>query len=136
MDMGDESQNNNSTTPSAIGNRSGLSPEASRLFRVYKTIAAMLKKRDYSVPRELLEMTPATFTNKFGEHPSRDSLTILVVCNIITTSNFCDIYIYACQHLSTNLQFSYQLKPLFHFIRKKPTMNKTNCLYFSLKTKK
>lgn len=78
MDMGDESQNNNSTTPSAIGNRSGLSPEASRLFRVYKTIAAMLKKRDYSVPRELLEMTPATFTNKFGEHPSRDSLTILV----------------------------------------------------------
>lgn len=65
-------------TPSAIGNRAGLSPEASRLFRVYKTIATMLQKRDYSVPRELLEMTPTMFTNKFGEHPSRDSLTILV----------------------------------------------------------
>ena len=67
------------TAPSAIGNRGGLTPEASRLFRVYKTIAAMLQKRDYSVPRELLEMTPALFTNKFGENPSRDSLTILVV---------------------------------------------------------
>jgi DNA-directed RNA polymerase I, II, and III subunit RPABC1 len=59
--------------------RGGLTPEASRLFRVYKTISAMLKKRGYMVPREMREMTPADFTNKFGEHPSRESLTILVV---------------------------------------------------------
>lgn len=58
--------------------RGGLSPEASRLFRVYKTIAAMLFKRGYMIPKDMREITPTSFTNKFGEHPSRESLTILV----------------------------------------------------------
>lgn len=58
--------------------RGGLTPDASRLFRVYKTISAMLHKRGYMVPREMREMTPPAFTQKFGEHPSRESLTILV----------------------------------------------------------
>jgi len=30
------------------------------------------------VPREMREMTPASFTQKFGDHPSREALTILV----------------------------------------------------------
>mmetsp|Transcript_23724 Transcript_23724/g.34591 ORF Transcript_23724/g.34591 Transcript_23724/m.34591 type:complete len:223 (-) Transcript_23724:84-752(-) len=55
-----------------------LTPEASRLFRVYKTIAAMLDKRGYLVPREMREMNPVSFTTKFGEHPTREGLTILV----------------------------------------------------------
>ena len=59
--------------------RGGLTPEASRMFRVYKTMSAMLSKRGYMVPREMREMTPATFTTKFGEYPTRESLTILVV---------------------------------------------------------
>jgi len=59
--------------------RGGLTPDASRLFRVYKTVSAMLNKRGYMVPREMREMTPPGFTQKFGEHPSRESLTILVV---------------------------------------------------------
>ena len=64
---------------SAPALRGGLTPDASRLFRVYKTISSMLHKRGYMVPREMREMTPLTFTQKFGEHPSRESLTILVV---------------------------------------------------------
>ena len=59
--------------------RGGLTPEASRLFRVYKTVASILSKRGYLVPRDMREMTPASFTAKFGEFPSRESLTILVV---------------------------------------------------------
>mmetsp|Transcript_6075 Transcript_6075/g.8872 ORF Transcript_6075/g.8872 Transcript_6075/m.8872 type:complete len:226 (-) Transcript_6075:59-736(-) len=58
--------------------RSGLTPEASRLFRVYKTVASMLNKRGYMVPRDMREMTPTSFAAKFGESPSRESLTILV----------------------------------------------------------
>mmetsp|Transcript_3151 Transcript_3151/g.3026 ORF Transcript_3151/g.3026 Transcript_3151/m.3026 type:complete len:222 (-) Transcript_3151:312-977(-) len=58
--------------------RGGLTPEASRMFRVYKTVSAMLNKRGYMVPREMREMTPATFSTKFGEYPTRESLTILV----------------------------------------------------------
>jgi hypothetical protein len=64
---------------SAPALRGGLTPDASRLFRVYKTISAMLHKRGYMVPREMREMTPVSFTEKFGEHPSREALTILVV---------------------------------------------------------
>jgi len=59
--------------------RGGLrSPEASRIFRVYKTVSAMLHKRGYMVPRDMREMTPQSFVAKFGEMPSRESLTILV----------------------------------------------------------
>lgn len=59
--------------------RGGLSAEASRLFRVYKTVSAMLHKRGYMVSREMRDITPASFAQKFGEHPSREALTILVV---------------------------------------------------------
>lgn len=58
--------------------RGGLNPEAARLFRVYRTISNMLDKRGYMVPRDLREITPASFKEKFGEHPSRETLTILV----------------------------------------------------------
>ncbi|KAL7534571.1 hypothetical protein ACHAXR_005965 [Thalassiosira sp. AJA248-18] len=55
-----------------------LTAEASRLFRVYKTISSMLSKRGYMVSREMREMAPSDFTQRFGEYPSREGLTILV----------------------------------------------------------
>jgi len=58
--------------------RGGLTPEAARLFRVYRTISNMLDKRGYMVPKALREMTPASFKEKFGENPVRENLTILV----------------------------------------------------------
>jgi len=58
--------------------RGGLNPSAARLFRVYRTMANMLDKRGYMVPRQLRELTPADFKEKFGEYPARDSLTVLV----------------------------------------------------------
>lgn len=57
-----------------------LSPDASRLFRVYKTVSGMLEKRGYMIPKSMRDMTPAEFLEKFGEYPSREALTILVVC--------------------------------------------------------
>lgn len=69
--MGNDSNN---------GLKSGVSlnPEASRLFRVYKTVSAMLHKRGYLVPRDIRDMSPATFVDKFTEIPTRESLTMLV----------------------------------------------------------
>ena len=58
--------------------RGGLNQEASRLFRVYRTISNMLDKRGYMVPKDLREMTPMSFRDRFGEFPSRESLTLLV----------------------------------------------------------
>lgn len=58
--------------------RGGLNPNASRLFRVYRTISNMLDKRGYMVPKEMREITPASFREKFGEDPGREALTILV----------------------------------------------------------
>jgi DNA-directed RNA polymerases I, II, and III subunit RPABC1 len=58
--------------------RGGLNPDASRLFRVYRTISNMLEKRGYNVPKDLREMTPGMFRERFGEFPSREQLTILV----------------------------------------------------------
>jgi DNA-directed RNA polymerases I, II, and III subunit RPABC1 len=58
--------------------RGGLNPEAARLFRVYRTVANMLSERGYMVPPTMREMTPAQFKMKFGEHPDRESLTVLV----------------------------------------------------------
>ncbi|KAL3770233.1 hypothetical protein ACHAWO_009547 [Cyclotella atomus] len=60
------------------GGAASLTAEASRLFRVYKTVSSLLSKRGYMVSREMREMTPASFTAKFGEYPSREGLTILV----------------------------------------------------------
>ena len=45
--------------------RGGLDPDAARLFRVYRTISNMLTSRDYMVPREMREMTPASFKARF-----------------------------------------------------------------------
>ena len=58
--------------------RGGLSPTAARLFRGYRTLANLLHNRGYMVQKSLREMTPATFIEKFGAEPVRDSLTILV----------------------------------------------------------
>jgi hypothetical protein len=78
------------TASSAPTLRGGLSPEASRLFRVYKTVSAMLYKRGYMVSRDMREITPSSFTQKFGEHPSREALTILVVSlSICKDSDIC-----------------------------------------------
>lgn len=60
-----------------------LNPESSRLFRVYKTVSGMLEKRGYMIPKTMREMTPADFVEKFGEYPSREALTILVVCVLV-----------------------------------------------------
>ena len=66
-----------------------LTPEASRLFRVYKTVSSMLTKRGYMVSREMRDMTPMNFTDRFGEFPSREGLTILVVSIKMSTTLIC-----------------------------------------------
>ena len=67
-------------TPRGIDRGTGtLTAEASRLFRVYKTISSMLSKRGYMVSREMRDMSPGDFTQRFGEFPTREGLTILVV---------------------------------------------------------
>jgi DNA-directed RNA polymerase I, II, and III subunit RPABC1 len=66
-------------TPLDRGGAASLTAEASRLFRVYKTVSSLLSKRGYMVSREMREMTAMSFTQKFGEYPSREGLTILVV---------------------------------------------------------
>jgi DNA-directed RNA polymerase I, II, and III subunit RPABC1 len=58
--------------------RGGLSPSAARLFRVYRTIANLLDARGYMVPKLIRDITPADFKSRFGDQPSRESLTILV----------------------------------------------------------
>lgn len=65
-------------TSAAPTHRGGLSAEAAQLFRVYRTMANLLEARGYMVPKELRELTPATFQAKFGPVPVRDSLTLLV----------------------------------------------------------
>jgi hypothetical protein len=81
--MMDIDQHTDHSSGIARGGGSGiLSAEASRLFRVYKTVGAMLSKRGYMVSREMREMSPMEFTHKFGEFPSREGLTILVVSGI------------------------------------------------------
>uniref|UniRef100_A0A7S3L7Y3 DNA-directed RNA polymerases I, II, and III subunit RPABC1 n=1 Tax=Amphora coffeiformis TaxID=265554 RepID=A0A7S3L7Y3_9STRA len=58
--------------------RGGLTPEAAKLFRVYRTMANMLDRRGYMVPKDLRDLTPSEFKDKFGEYPVRKDLTILV----------------------------------------------------------
>lgn len=81
------------TEPASNFSRGGggvtLTPEASRLFRVYKTVSSMLTKRGYMVSREMREMTPMNFTDRFGEFPSREGLTILVVSMKMSTTLIC-----------------------------------------------
>lgn len=63
----------------SIDGSTPLSAEASRLFRVYKTMSSMLVRRGYMVPKDMRELTPKSFVDKFGETPSREAMTILVV---------------------------------------------------------
>jgi DNA-directed RNA polymerases I, II, and III subunit RPABC1 len=77
--MATSMENDDSAAASAAPSlRGGLNPDASRLFRVYRTISNMLEKRGYNVPKDLREMTPGMFRERFGEFPSREQLTILV----------------------------------------------------------
>ncbi|KAL3905856.1 MAG: hypothetical protein SGILL_009509, partial [Bacillariaceae sp.] len=76
--MTDEMEIDDAAAISAPTVRGGLNPDAARLFRVYRTICNMLSNRGYMVPRELMEITPSGFKERFGETPSRESLTILV----------------------------------------------------------
>lgn len=80
IDMEIERNNDSTSTivPPLTFLRGGMTLEASRMFRVYRTISAMLTKRGYMVPREMREMTPTAFMTKFGEYPTREALTILV----------------------------------------------------------
>ena len=124
---------------SATNARGGLTPEASRLFRVYKTISAMLGKRGYMVPREMRDMTPASFTERFGEFPTREGLTILVV-------RFCVIFgLLSCMYVLILLFLMLlspdtterltKSSPLF-IDRKNPTTNRISCSYSSPRTKR
>jgi DNA-directed RNA polymerase I, II, and III subunit RPABC1 len=44
-----------------------LSVEASKLFRIRKTVLKMLKKRDYIIDQEMLSMDAEQFKDKFGD---------------------------------------------------------------------
>jgi DNA-directed RNA polymerases I, II, and III subunit RPABC1 len=55
-----------------------LSAETSKLFRVQKTCWKMLDKRGYIVAEDYINMTTDEFKDRFGDSPSRESLTILV----------------------------------------------------------
>ena len=55
----------------------GLSPNASKLFRVRKTCMKMLQARGYIVSEDELVMTTDGFKQRFSEEPSRDQLMIL-----------------------------------------------------------
>jgi len=56
----------------------GLTPDASKMFRVRKTCLKLLNKRGYIVDEEAIHMSTEDFRSKFGENPSRENLTILV----------------------------------------------------------
>ena len=56
----------------------GLNSLAARLFRIRRTCFALLAKRQYNVPEEDLDMSSEDFTERFGEVPSREGLTIFV----------------------------------------------------------
>lgn len=76
--MADDDGMNDAAAIAAPSVRGGLNPDAARLFRVYRTISNMLSSRGYMIPKEMRDMTPSFFKAKYGEHPSRDALTILV----------------------------------------------------------
>lgn len=56
----------------------GLSPDASRMFRVRKTCLKMLNNRGYIVDEAAINMTTDEFRQRFGDNPSRENLSILV----------------------------------------------------------
>mmetsp|Transcript_3401 Transcript_3401/g.5297 ORF Transcript_3401/g.5297 Transcript_3401/m.5297 type:complete len:213 (+) Transcript_3401:65-703(+) len=56
----------------------GLSPDASKMFRVRKTCLKLLNNRGYIVDESAINMDTEGFRNKFGDSPSRENLTLLV----------------------------------------------------------
>ncbi len=58
-----------------------LSPNASRLYRIRKTVATMLRKRGFVVPENILNQKPEDFKAEFchggDSEPSRDQLSLL-----------------------------------------------------------
>ena len=57
-----------------------LSPNASKLFRIRKTVATMLKKRGYVVPEKMLHMTADDFKAEFvaGDEPNLERMSMLL----------------------------------------------------------
>lgn len=78
--MDDDAENSASVADAiaAPSVRGGLTPASARLFRVYRTMANLLDQRGYMVPKPVREMTPFEFKSRFGEHPNRETLTLLV----------------------------------------------------------
>lgn len=60
-----------------LASLSGLTPDASKMFRVRRTCLKMLQKRGYIIDDDSLNMNAEDFRLKFGENPSRESMTIL-----------------------------------------------------------
>ena len=60
---------------------SALSPAASKLFRIRKTVCKMLAKRGYEVPVDDRDQTVEEFVNTFSHTPSRGAMTLLVGLN-------------------------------------------------------
>lgn len=58
-----------------VGN---LSAEASKLFRIRRTVLKMLRKRGYIVDEDMLSMDTEGFRQRFTDNPNRDALTVLV----------------------------------------------------------
>ena len=58
-----------------------LTPNASRLYRIRKTVATMLRKRGFVVPENILNQKPEDFKAEFchggDSEPSRDQLSLL-----------------------------------------------------------
>ena len=58
-----------------------LSPNASKLFRIRKTVATMLRKRGYVVPERMLNVTAEDFKAEFvsgGEEPNLERMSMLL----------------------------------------------------------
>ena len=56
----------------------GLTPEASKIYRVRKTCHKMLQSRGYSVQEGSTDQSTEEFRDQFGDQTSREQLTILV----------------------------------------------------------
>ena len=65
-------------TPAAAPAAATLSQTAAELYRIRRTVCAMLDKRGFVVLEEDRAMTVESFLQTFGEAPSRRQLTMLV----------------------------------------------------------
>ena len=55
-----------------------IPPATSRLHRCYRVIHNMLSRRGYVVGDETKELSLTSFVEKFGQHPDRQQLTVIV----------------------------------------------------------